>query len=151
MIDSDKPNPFFVLKLPTNATQADIVNQSEELHILAQTGEEDRLISWAAEQLRTNQRIRLEYELFELPETRYTDENWEMFVNRHRRRETALPPLLQDMDPPGLEDLNLAALTELLLEEALTPGEPDIEQAINGSPLVPRYTLPLKEEDVICG
>src|SRR5258708_6296479 len=134
--------------LPTNATLAEIVNQSEELHLLAKTSEEESLIRWAAEQLRTNQRTRLEYELFELPDTHYTDESWETFARQHRRRAIALPAEIQETPPPGLDDLNLAALTELLLENLLVSGEPDLEQAINGSPLVPKYTLPLKEEDV---
>lgn len=151
MIEAEKPNPFYVLKLPTNATQAEMVSQTENL-ALSGAGEE-RLIHWAAEQLRTNLRTRLEYELFELPGTCYADEGWETFVSQYRprRREAALPAQVQEMSTPGLNALNLAALAELFLENVLVPCEPDLEQAINGSPLVPRYTLPLKEEDGICG
>lgn len=151
MIDTDKPNPFAVLKLPTNATLAEIVSQAEELHLLAETKEETLLIRWAAEQLRTNQRTRLEYELFEMPEARYTDDSWETFARQYRRRETGLPAQIQDASAPGPEDLDLAALAELHLDQLLLHSEPDLEQAMQGSPLVPRYTLPLKEEDVICG
>lgn len=151
MIAPDKPNPFRVLMLPTSATLAEIVTQAENLHLLAGTKEEEMLLRWAAEQLRTNQRIRLEYELFELPATCYVDEDWETFLRQHRRKGADLSAQLQDTPTPGRDDLNLAALADLLLNELLVHGEPDLEQAIEGSPLVPKYTLPLEEEEMICG
>jgi hypothetical protein len=151
MIAPDKPNPFRVLMLPIDATLAEIVSQGENLHLVAATREEEMLIRWATEQVRTNPRTRLAYELFELPDTQYDDEAWENFTRRHRRREQDLDTLAKDAPVPGLEDLDLAALTGLLLEDVLTIGEANLDQAIDGAPHVPRYTLPLEEGDVICG
>lgn len=151
MISTDKPNPFSVLMLPTSATQAEIISRAEELHLLAETDEETLLIRWAAEQLRTNQRTRLEYALFELPETHYADESWEAFTRQYKLRGAILPTQIQDAPEPEAADLDPAALVELHLEQILVRNEPDLEQALHGSPLVPRYTFPLKEEDVICG
>ncbi len=151
MIATDKPNPFRVLMLPTTASLADIVSQTENLHLLAETKEEEMVLRWAAEQLRTNQRTRLEYELFELPETCYVDEDWETFLRQHRRRGTDPSAQFQDVPAPGRDDLDLAALTDLLLDELLVRDEPDLELAIEGSPLVPKYTIPLEEEEIICG
>lgn len=155
MIATDKPNPFCVLMLPTSSTLAEIVSQTEDLHLLVESKEGEMLLRWAAEQLRTNQRTRLEYELFELPETRYADEDWENFVRLHKRQRANSLANLQDAPPPELAELNLTALVELLLDEQLAElpmhGEPDLEQAIAGCPLVPKYTLPLQEEEVICG
>jgi len=152
MIATDKPNPFCVLRLSTSATLAEIVNQTENLHLLVESKEEEMLLRWAAEQLRTNQRIRLEYELFEVPATSYADEDWESFVRQHKRQGVdPLAKLQDDMPILELADLDLAALVGLLLEELLVRGEPDLQQAIEGTPLVPKYTLPLKEEEVICG
>ncbi len=151
MIATDKPNPFRVLMVPSDATLETIVSQSEELYQLAESREEEMLQRWAAEQLSTNARTRLAYELFELPEARYMDEEWESFIRQNKRGENSSPGVLQEMPAPGPDDLNLAALTELLLTDLLVEKEPDLDQAIDGSPLVPKYTFPLKEEQMLCG
>jgi hypothetical protein len=151
VIQSEKPNPFAVLKLPISAGQAEIVSRAEELYVLAATGEEEQLIRWAAEQLRTNPRTRLEYELFELPETQYIDEDWELFLRQHRRRETLPPPYLPDAPELTLTDIPLAALLETYLVGMLEPEESDLEQVLASFPLVPRYTFPFKEEEIIFG
>ena len=67
MIESNKPNPFQVLGLPTNATMKQVVERGQEVDEDAKTEEERQLCRWAVEQLRTNPHTRLEYELFELP------------------------------------------------------------------------------------
>ncbi|GCE07572.1 hypothetical protein [Dictyobacter aurantiacus] len=149
MIATDKPNPFQVLQLATSATLAEIVSQAEDLHLLARSREDEMLVRWAAEQLRTNQRTRLEYELFELPDTRYQDEEWETFARPYRRKDTHLPD--QFLVTPTVADIDPLALLDLLLGELLAYEKPDLEQAINGSPVVPKYSLPLLEEEVICG
>ncbi len=85
MIDADKPNPFQVLKLPTHATKKEIVERGRELHDTAETEEQRQLYSWAKEQLLSKPLIRLEYELFEVPETQYEDTELDNFVRKHKR------------------------------------------------------------------
>lgn len=151
MIATDKPNPFRVLMLPSDATLETIVSQAEDLYLLAESKEEEMLRRWAVEQLSTNVRTRLAYELFELPEARYMDEEWESFIRQNTREENNPPDILQGVPAPRADDLDLAVLADLLLAGLLAESEPDLDQAIAGAPLVPKYTFPLKEEQVICG
>lgn len=151
MIAIDKPNPFRLLMLPSDAPLEAIVSQAEELYLTAEDREEEMLMRWAAEQVSTNARTRLEYELFELPEARYMSEEWENFVRLNKRRGNSSPEVLQDIPEPSWEDLDLAALADLFLADLLAEEEPDINQAIDGTPFVPKYTFPLKEEQMLCG
>ena len=150
MIAMDKPNPFFVLGLPKDATRADIVARGQELYETAETKEEGLLFRWATEQLITNPRSRLEYELFELPDTRYEDPIWESFVRAHRKKPVDLNALAGET-PPGVEDIDMAALIRLLLDSMVTLTDADITTAIDGSPFMPVYKLPLEVRDVIFG
>ena len=85
MIDADKPNPFQVLKLPTNVTKKEIVERGRELYDTAETEEQRQLYSWAKEQLLSKPLVRLEYELFEAPETQYEDTERNNFVRKYKR------------------------------------------------------------------
>lgn len=149
MINSEEPNPFRILMLPTNATLAEITSREEDLLLIARDEEQERQIRWASEQLKANPRVRLEYELFELPDTSYEDETWETFARLHRRRPGDATDLTQEAPTPGLEDLDLTALTRLLLEDLTSAPEANLEGALNGVPSPPPYTLPLTEWDAI--
>ncbi|GHO66894.1 hypothetical protein KSC_057860 [Ktedonobacter sp. SOSP1-52] len=151
MITPEKPNPFHILRLSTRATLAEIVARGEELYQLAESKEEEMLFRWATEQLKTNVRTRLAYELFEFPEAQYEDEEWEAFIRRHRRKPVTLATLAQGTPPLSVEDVNAAELLQQLLESEITIAEADPEPLLHSSPFVPRYTLPLEEWDVICG
>src|SRR5439155_1678286 len=59
MIEHDKPNPFVVLGLPTDASEAEIAERAQELSDLAPTDEARRLHRWAREQVITRPRTRL--------------------------------------------------------------------------------------------
>lgn len=149
MIVTDKPNPFFVLALPVDASRADIVARGQELVDTAETKEAGYLYRWAMEQLITNPQTRLEYEVFEVPDTQYEDGTWESFARAHRKKPVDMTALTTQ--PPQAEDINLAALMRLFLEELLTLSEPDLDTVLNGSPFIPVYQLPLEVEDVIFG
>src|SRR5438876_5168255 len=110
MIAMDKPNPFLVLGLPTDATRADIVARGQELYDTAETDKDALLFRWATEQLITNPRTRLEYELFELPDTQYEDDAWERFVRAHSKKPIELAKLLNDTTPPSVADMDMTAL-----------------------------------------
>lgn len=151
MIVTDKPNPFCVLALPTDATRAEIVARGQELYDTAETKEQGLLYRWAMEQLITNPRTRLEYELFELPSTQYEDPEWEIFLRMHKRKPVDLAALTRDIPPPSLEDINMAAVMELFLDSMLSIAEPDIRIAIDGSPYTPINQLPMEVCDVLFG
>ncbi len=150
MIAVDKPNPFFVLGLPSDATRADIVAREQELYETAETKEEGLLFRWAKEQLITNPRIRLAYELFELPDTNYEDPIWESFVRAHKKKPGDLNALTRE-NPPSVEDIDLAALIRLLLDDLVTLPDADISAAIDESLFKLDYRLPLEVRDVIFG
>jgi hypothetical protein len=137
--------------LSTHATLAEIVARGEDFYQIAETKEQELLFRWATEQLKTNARTRLEYELFELPDTQYEDEEWENFVRRYRRKPVSLATLARQTVTTGVEDVNVAELLQQFLESELSVAEADLQSAIDATPYVPRYTLPLEEWDVICG
>lgn len=151
MIANDKPNPFYVLALPSDASRADIVARGQELYDTAESEEEGLLFRWATEQLITNPRTRLEYELFELPDTLYEDPGWESFLRMNKKKPVDLKALTSGAVPPSVDDINMAALIQLFLDEMLTLPEADITIAIDESPYIPVYKLPLEVRDVIFG
>src|SRR5258708_6500859 len=149
MIEVDKPNPFQVLRLPISATNKEIVDRGQELYDTAETDEERQLYRWAKEQLLTNPHTRLEYTLFELPDTQYEDPEWEDFVRRYKKNPIQLDSLNEGISINGLEVFDIAALLELLLQGMFIMPEPDIDEAINGSPFIPIIRPPLEVRDVI--
>jgi len=151
MIVTDKPNPFVVLALSADATRAEIVARGQELYDTAETKEQGLLYRWAMEQLITNSRTRLGYELFELPATQYEDPAWESFVRVHKRKPVDLATLAQGIPPPSVDDIDMAAVMRLLLDSMLTVNKPDIRVAIDGSPYMPVYLLPMEVRDVLFG
>lgn len=152
MIVTNKPNPFQVLGLPVDATKKEIKERGEELSDLAETDELRLLYRWAVEQLFTNPRTRLEYELFEIPNAQYEDQQWEDFARAHRKNPVNLAVLVKSAPPARLEDFDLAALIRLFLDGVLTIPEADISVAIDGSPFLPGYgPPPLEVRDVIFG
>ncbi len=142
MIANDKPNPFQVLGLPTDASNDDIVSRSQELSDLAASEEERLLVRWAVEQLITHPFTRLEYELFEIPGARYEDEEWEELVRKNRRNPVDLEALRGDASPPRLEDFDLAALLALLLDALLEAPPIDIRPALEAPPAAPDAGAP---------
>lgn len=152
MIQDDKPNPFQVLGLPTNATNEEIVYRGEELNVLAGTEEQRLLYRWAIEQLLTKPLTRLEHELLEVPGASYEDREWEVFQRAHRRNPVDLAALTREAPPPSLEDFDFAALIRLLLSEQLRAPEANIRAAIENSPFQPDCgPPPLEVRDVIFG
>lgn len=152
MIETDKPNPFQILELPTNATRNQIAERGGEKCDLAETNEQRLLYRWAMEQLITNPDTRLEYELFEMPDTEYKDEEWERFVKAHRRNPVDLAALIKEIPPPRLEDFDLAALIQIILDGILIVPEADIKIAVDNSPFRAGIGVPpLEVRDVIFG
>jgi hypothetical protein len=147
-----RPNPFYILALPTCATREEIVTRTQELSALADTREQELLYHWAMEQLITSRFMRLKYELFELPATRYDeDAEWDRFVRAQKQRPVELDALTRDLPPPGIDDINLGALLWLILDTVLVLARPDITVAIDGSPYMPVYSLPVEMRDIIFG
>jgi hypothetical protein len=151
MIEVDKPNPFQVLRLPINATNKEIVERGQELYDTAETDEERQLYRWAKEQLLTNMRTRLEYALFELPDTQYENPEWETFIRKYQKNPVPPNALMEEAPPNFLAAFDVPALLQMLLEDIFTVPEPDINAAINGSPFLPRIRPPLEVRDVIFG
>ena len=147
MISEDKPNPFQILGLPADATKADIVARGQELYDTAETDEQRQLYRWAKEQLLTNPRTRLAYELFELPDTQYENLEWENFIRTHKRR----PVRPETVSSPGIEDFDVGALLQLLLQDMLAVPEADITAAIHAVPFALKRKPPLEVRDVIFG
>ena len=152
MIESDKPNPFQVLGLPTNATMKEVVERGQEVDQEAETEEARLLCRWAVEQLRTNPHTRLEYELFEIPATQYEDQEWDNFARANKINPVNLASLAREAAPARLEDFNLHSLIELLLDGLLTIPVADIALIADSSPFLPGYgPPPLEVRDVIFG
>lgn len=149
-----KANPFKVLELPTNATKSEIVEHATMLVDLAETDEERVAYREALQELITNPSVRLQYELFEIPDTRYEDEDkgWDDFVSTYGGEPVDLNELVKETPPINLEDFDLAALIRLVLDGRLSISEADIRTAIDNSPFLPGYgPPPLEVQDVIFG
>jgi hypothetical protein len=152
MISSEKPNPFKVLGLPTDATNEDIVERGQELGDLGGTDEEMQLYRWAVEQLITKSITRLEYELFEIPGTRYDNPEWETFTEENDRNPVNLNALIKETSKPSLRDFDMAALIRLFLDGLLTFPDLDIKAAVENLPFQPdNGPPPLEVRDVIFG
>lgn len=148
MAISDNFNPFRVLRLPTHASQAEIASQGEKLLQQAPGPEETAQIRQAVELLQTNQRTRLVYELFELPTTRYTDEAWAAFAQQQTQELPETHMLAQQLAAPTLEDLDLAALANIVLDSLTGVTAADLDVLLAATPYAPKYTLPLNEWDL---
>lgn len=152
MIVVDKQNPFHILKLPTDATNEEIVERGQELCELAESEEQRMLFRWAIEQLITKPATRLEYELFEIPNTKYEDSEWNRFIRKHRRNPINLAELAKENPTPCLKDYNLANLVQLIIDGMLKVQQPDIKCIIDKSPFKPDIgSPPLEVKDVIFG
>jgi hypothetical protein len=152
VIAIDKPNPFFVLQLPTDAGNEDIVARGQQLSDLAESEEQRVLCRWAMEQLITHPAMRLEWELFEVPGTAYRDDGWERFVRGHRRSPVDQAALTRDAEPLRLEDFDLAALARLVADALLVPPALDIDPIVQAPPVT--FELgppPVEVKDVIFG
>jgi hypothetical protein len=152
MIVIEKPNPFRVLKLPTDSTNKDIVAQGKELRETAETKGQELLYRTAIEEIITNPITRLEYELFEVPGANYDNSDWERFARVHKRNPIDLSALANEVSPPGILDFNLEALINMLLDGILTVQRADIRIAVENSPFKVGYGLPpMGVRDVIFG
>ncbi|NUO80103.1 hypothetical protein HUU05_08505 [candidate division KSB1 bacterium] len=152
MIVTDKPNPFQVLGLPAHAANQEIVERGQELCELAESDAQRLLYRWAMEQLITKSLTRLEYELFEIPDAQYEDEEWERFIRLHRNNPIDIAALAAENPPPGCEDFDLQALVMLYLTAMLKAPKGDLKTAVEHSPFKPGVGLsPLEVRDVIFG
>lgn len=152
MIETEKPNPFQLLELPTDATKEEIVERGQELCELAETDEQRLLYRWAMEKLITHPSTRLEYELFEIPSTEYEDPEWNRFARTHRKNPVNLTALAKETKHPQLSDFDMAALIGLLLDGLLNVPKGDIRAVLENSPFEAGYgPPPLEVRDVIFG
>lgn len=148
MIATDKPNPFWILRLPVDAGVEQIVAHGQEL---GETGDEAQraLAAWAVDVLTTHPRTRALYELFEMPDTDY-DDAWQRFARRHRRN----PALSRVVGEPSSsrDAFDLVALVDALVEDLERVPEPDIALALAGPPVMPGVGPgPLEVWDVLFG
>jgi hypothetical protein len=152
VIPVEKPNPFKVLGLPVDAGNKTIVEKGRELRQFAESEEMSQQYRIAIESLITHPMTRLEYELFELPGTRYEDPEWERFARLFRRNPVSIDSLAGEAPPASIEDFNMEAIIGLLLDGMLAVDMAGVETAVehlpyeagNGSP-------PLGVRDVIFG
>src|SRR5262249_43127957 len=113
---ANKPNPFELLGLATNASNEDIVERGRELMESAETQEQKLLYRWAMEQLITHPLTRLGYEMLEVPDAEYDDEAWSRFAQQYRRPPIDLAAMARDSAPPVADDFNVPRLIGLLLD-----------------------------------
>jgi len=152
MISPDRPNPFRILGLPTDATEAEIVERANEKIDLAETEEERLETRWALGEIITRVETRLAYELFEAPGAVYEDRAWDDFARRNGRQPADLAALTRDAAPPTVDQFDLVALTRLLLDGALIVPEGSVAAALEESPVEPGAgPPPLEVKDVIFG
>lgn len=147
MATPEKPNPFRILMLPTDAEPDEIVNRGKQLRL--RNPEQARLISEAIEQLNAGPRTRLLHELFEFPDTGYKNEGWQTFVKQVLQEPVSTEVLSQPFPEPQLKDLDLASLVQYLLEEISQAEPADLDALIDATPYSPRYTLAVDEWDIL--
>lgn len=151
MIENDKPNPFEVLGLPTDATNKVVIERTKELSSGLEP-EEQLLCRWAREQLITHPFTRLAYELFEVPGTQYEDAEWETFAEKYKRNPIKRAATVEEVPLLCLEDFNLSALIQHVLDGLLAVPEVNLTPDKLDSPFQPNYdALPLEVQDVIFG
>ena len=152
MIDIDKPNPFFVLQLPVRADDQTIVEKTQDLCNVAESSARHQLIRWAREQLITKPQIRLEYEIFEMPDTRYADAEWKRFCQKHRKIAVDIAAMERDAPPPTEEVFSCAELMNLTIEGIIQTDGPDLKTLMAETPFRPGCGLPPMEvRDVLFG
>lgn len=150
MTDTDKPNPFAVLRLPTDATAEQIVRRGQEQTGTTSDDARRQLVEWAIEALITHPPTRALHELFELPDTGYdVDEEWERFVRVHRRN-PARPGEVTPSAAAGAFDF--VALVDAVVEDLRRLPEADIAAALAVPPVAPSPgPPPLEVWDVLFG
>lgn len=151
-METDRPNPFFVLRLATNASKREIIEKAQELYDISASEEERQLYTWAKEQLITHPQKRLVYELFEYPDVRYDDQLFEQFVERYKNAPVpSAEQLLETATPLSLEHLNMVAVFQRLLQSLLEVPESEITTALAHIPFPVEVRSPLEVRDVIFG
>jgi hypothetical protein len=152
MILVEKINPFEVLKLPASASNSAIVEAGKELFELASTEDERLTYRDAIQNLITNPAIRLEYELFEAPNVKYNNSDWERFMRIHRKNPVNLSELVNKISPPTLQDFNFEQLINSLLDGFLHVEKGNINVAVDNSPFkVGGNVPPMEVRDVLFG
>jgi hypothetical protein len=152
VISIEKPNPFKVLGLPTDAVNKSIVEKGRELKQFAESEEMTQLYRNAIEALITHPATRLEFELFEVPGTKYEDPDWERFIRSFRRNPVDMAALAKEASPLGIGDFNLEAVIGILLDSMLTMNRADIRTAVEHLPYKAGKGMPpLEVRDVIFG
>lgn len=151
IVEIDKPNPFLVLRLATDATKRKIIERTQELYDTAETETEQQLYSWAKEQLITNPHTRLAHELFEYPDTQYADSLLEQFAKKYKNAQIHLDKLIKEAPPISLENVDMAAVFRQFLQFLLDIPEADIAIALNDIPFPVEVKSPLEVRDVIFG
>lgn len=130
MISIEKPNPFKVLKLPTDATSKSINEKHKELVVLAESEELKIQYDNARSELTKRLETRLQFELFEIPSTKYENVEWERFVRSFKRNPVNFKPLAKNALPPHINDLNLEAIIALLFDSMLAIDRVDTQVAL---------------------
>jgi len=107
-------NPFHVLGLPVDATNAQIVERAEELVQTCHDAAERDLVVWAKGELITHPLVRARHERTEPGRTDYErEQRWEDFVHDHRRGPVSARTLAVGA-PLRTEDFDLAAVVRIL-------------------------------------
>lgn len=152
MIAIDKSNPFFVLQLPVQADNQAIGGKGQELLIVAESSAQHQLTEWAIEQLITKPQTRLEYEIFEMPDTRYTDAEWKRFCHKHRKNSVDVAAMERDAPPPTEDAFSCAELMNLTIEGIVQTDGTDLKTLLAEMPFRPGCGLPPMEvRDVLFG
>jgi hypothetical protein len=146
-----KPNPFHVLRLPIEATKAEIVRRGEELSQFASDAE-IVTIREAVAALITHPDVRRRHELLEVPGARYRTDEWASFERKHRKNPVDLDALAAGSRPLAPADFDPVAIIGLLLDGLLQPSDPDLRPALQHAPVPPGPAgPPLEVRDVLFG
>ncbi|MEU4526076.1 hypothetical protein AB0F52_46075 [Amycolatopsis sp. NPDC024027] len=143
-----KQNPFHVLRLPREATAAEVGRRENDLCL---RGEDGQLLRWAREELTVHPAVRRVHELLEVPGTDYRDEQGRKFGRPDRPRPVDLAALAAGSPPLRASDFDLGAVVGLLLDELLSPPVADLRPA--AAPPVPPTDgpPPMEVHDVVFG
>ncbi|HEU5374362.1 MAG TPA: hypothetical protein VFV38_02900 [Ktedonobacteraceae bacterium] len=150
-METDRPNPFLVLRLATDASKREIIERAQELYDTAESEEKRQLYNWAKEQLISHPEKRLAHELFEYPDTRYDDPLLEQFARRYRNAPISLEKLIEAAEPLSLEQLDMVVALRWLVQSLLEVPEAEMTTALADIPFPVEVKSPLEVRDVIFG
>lgn len=126
-------NPFFILEMPTSISVENLVDDARKA--IDNTHDEQEMgLKWALNELIVTPMKRIEHELFEVPQTCYSQQRWTKFAKANRRNPIDASAFKSTESPPVLDDFSMPDLLRMILKGWLTAPYPDMQPALEETP-----------------